>query len=173
MKSNKNIFRLKCYLVLAISFVLSSCYDKPEIDNCLNQVDFIYTLRKSIPLKNVGGINYITFSFYRNEAFLKDTIVTSLDIIIPENNSSFLLKGKSKCTCLYTYKNVNNVFVCDTIKKGIVQGILVDKSLWKVVIKVKDFDFEGIISSNEKNNGFRVNFPVPRSRTNPNVLDMY
>jgi hypothetical protein len=166
MKSNNIFFRIEYYLVLVIAFALSSCYDKTEKDNCLNQVDFTYTLRKSIPLKYVGGINYKTFSFYKNETLcLKDTTnlkVTSLDITIPENDTSFLLNDKSKCICLYTYKNFNNDFVSDTIKTGIVQGILVDKSLWKVIIKVKDFDFEGIISSNEKNNGFRVSFPPPR-----------
>ena len=51
-----------------ITFALSSCYNKTEKENCLNQVDFIYTLRKSIPLKYVGGFKYKTFSFYRNES---------------------------------------------------------------------------------------------------------
>lgn len=163
MKFNPNFFRMKFYFTLTIIFILSSCYDKTEKDNCLNQVEFFFTLRKSIPLKYAEGINYQKFSFYRKDtSCLKDTLnskITSLDIIIPDNYTSFSLKGKLKCKCVYTYKKSNNDFVSDTIQAGIAQGILVDKNLWKVVVKIKDFDFEGIISSNEKHNGFRVSSP--------------
>lgn len=164
MKLSPNFFRMKFYFALIIIFILSSCYDKTEKDNCLNQVEFFFILRKSIPLKYAGGINYQKFSFYRNEMpCLKDTLnskITSLDIIIPDNYTSFSLKGKLKCKCVYTYKKSNNNFVSDSIQTGIAQGILVDKNLWKVVVKIKDFDFEGIISSNEKYNGFRVSSPA-------------
>jgi len=167
---------MKYYLVLAIAMVLSSCDDKIKKNKCLNHVEFIFTLRKSIPLIYVGGINYQKFSFYRNETLcLEDTTnmkITSLDIFFPNNYTSFSLNDSTKCKCIYTYKNFNNDFITDTVKTGVAEGILVDKDLWKVNIKIKEFNFQGIISSNEKYNGFCVNSTMSSDLKKPDGADM-
>jgi hypothetical protein len=151
---------MRHYVLTLFLFLLCSCKEKKMRNIYVNEVEFVYAFHKSTPLKYVGGVNYQRFSFYRNEDlnFNYKTIkkTTSLDVIIPDNLKVFSLNDNSECKCIYTYKSSSNNFISDTIRSGIVKGVLIDKNLWDVVIKVKDFNFKGIISSDIKNNSFYI-----------------
>lgn len=156
-----NFITPKFYMIIAFACVLNSCHEKKMKNTCYNQIDFIFCFKKSVPLIYKGGIIYQRFTFYRNEILCVDdtikTKVTSLDVYFPDNYTSFSLNGNHQCKCVYTYEKYNNDFKSDTINTGTACGTLVDKNLWKIKIKIKEFNFEGIVSSNEKYNQFRIN----------------
>jgi|LakMenE01Jun11ns_1017448.scaffolds.fasta_scaffold9948268_6 hypothetical protein len=142
-----------CLLILLISCNKKRDVFDSEINNSSTISVYHYiqegNFKKKQFIKQFIKINIAKY-FDRNEN--DSVIISSYEIFFPLSDKKFDIKNKDKCTALYTYKK-NNSIITDTIRNGIVKGVLVG-NLWDINIKTNNFIYHGIIRSNNKKSKF-------------------
>jgi len=102
---------------------------------------------------NKGGVKIVSFNFYITE--LKESQemrenVKSLVISIPKNKTRFTLNDKNIFECSYSYFSKKDGLKIEEVKFGKIEGEKIEEGLWKIKIKFKEFNFDGLVVQNRK-----------------------
>ncbi|OOV17725.1 hypothetical protein [Flavobacterium sp. LM4] len=138
-------------LIIFLFFV--NCTNHNELKKS-SKTEFTYYYEEPEVLMNKGGVKTISFLFFitelkRNQEVSRED-VKSLIISIPENKIKFSLNDQNIWQCKYSYFLKKDGFKSEVVKHGRIEGEKIEEGIWKIKIKFKEFDFDGLVMQNKK-----------------------